>query len=160
MKRIITILILLICNSTFGQDSVKTYNTFKSKQFEVNDIILAPKIYFQLSGGQRVISEHYDSVKVIADFLLANPTIVIELGVHSDIRGPEASNLKLSERKALNLKAVLEHHFNIQPERLIATGYGESYPIITEKEVMAAPTEEKENLHAINRRVEIRILKL
>ena len=92
--------------------------------------------------------------------MLANPTIVIELGVHSDIRGPEASNLKLSERKALNLKAVLEHHFNIQPERLIATGYGESYPIITEKEVMAAPTEEKENLHAINRRVEIRILKL
>jgi outer membrane protein OmpA-like peptidoglycan-associated protein len=159
LKGIITILILLICTTTFGQDSTKTFKTFESEQFEVNDIILAPKIYFTFSGGPRVVHNHIDSIKVIADFLIANPTIVVEIGVHTDFRGNAESNLKLSERRAMSVKSVLEHQFNIPAERLEIAGYGESDPLIIEKEILETPEEQREDLHAINRRVEIRILK-
>lgn len=160
MKRIITILILLICTATFGQDTVKTYKTFNSKHFAVNDTILAPKIYFSLSGGQHVIYEHRDSVKIIADFLIANPSVEIEVGLHMDYRGNAEANAALSQRRALNLKSLLVEHFKISPYRIQAVGYGEAVPIIPEEKIKSESSQEiKEELHAINRRVEIIILK-
>ncbi|MFD1552660.1 hypothetical protein DNU06_09160 [Putridiphycobacter roseus] len=160
MKRIIAIFILLICTVTFGQDSTNSFKTFESQEFEVNDIILAPKIYFTLSGGPRVMHDHIDSVKVIADFLIANPTIVVEIGAHTDFRGNAESNMKLSERRAMAVKSVLEYQFNIPSERMKIVGYGESDPLISEKKILEISKEQREELHAVNRRVEIKILKI
>jgi len=60
--------------------------------------------------------------------LTENPTIVVELGSHTDSRGSKQYNQELSQKRA---DAVVEYLVNkgIDPERLIAKGYGESEPV-------------------------------
>jgi peptidoglycan-associated lipoprotein len=56
-----------------------------------------------------------------------NPTFKIELGSHTDCRGSEEYNQKLSENRA---KAVVKYCTlrDIDPKRLTFKGYGESVP--------------------------------
>jgi len=52
----------------------------------------------------------------------------VELGSHTDSRGSKQYNQELSQKRA---DAVVEYLVNkgIDPERLIAKGYGESQPV-------------------------------
>ncbi|MEC9367781.1 MAG: OmpA family protein [Pseudomonadota bacterium] len=47
------------------------------------------------------------------------------VGGHTDGRGSNEYNLHLSERRADSVRAFLVHTFKIDPNRLIAVGYGE-----------------------------------
>lgn len=64
------------------------------------------------------------AVKMLED----NPTMVIEIGGHTDDRGSDAANLTLSEARANSVKSYMELA-GIDPSRLQAKGYGESMPI-------------------------------
>lgn len=59
---------------------------------------------------------------------------------HTDIRGGEAYNQKLSERRAASVKAILEH-MGVDPNKVATSGKGESMPISED--------------HAKNRRIEL-----
>jgi outer membrane protein OmpA-like peptidoglycan-associated protein/outer membrane scaffolding protein for murein synthesis (MipA/OmpV family) len=72
------------------------------------------------------------------------PQIVIE--GHTDSRGREAYNQKLSERRAQAVRQYLVDNYSIEAERLVAVGRGESMPVADNA------TEEG---RARNRRVEI-----
>ena len=48
------------------------------------------------------------------------------LGGHTDARGSEAYNQKLSERRAETVKAFLINTYKIPAENLVSAGYGES----------------------------------
>ena len=50
---------------------------------------------------------------------------IIMLGGHTDAKGSEAYNQKLSERRAETVKKYLVKHFRIPPQNLMASGYGE-----------------------------------
>ncbi|MDQ3101834.1 MAG: OmpA family protein, partial [Bacteroidota bacterium] len=142
-----------------GQEKLRIHKTFRDSTFKIGDKILAPVTSHTLSGGMRVIPEHYDSVKVIADFLERHPDMLIELGAHTDDRGDKESNLKLSEHRARTIKNVLVATYSIHPERVLITGYGESDPIIPIEDIHNEQTQErKEELYAINRRIEIKII--
>jgi len=78
-----------------------------------------------------------------------NPNIKVEVGGHSDNLGPEKTNQKMSEKRALSAKKYLMDKFNISGDRLIVKGYGSMKPIADNK------TPEG---RAKNRRVEFRIL--
>ncbi|HAS18758.1 MAG TPA: cell envelope biogenesis protein OmpA [Flavobacteriaceae bacterium] len=69
--------------------------------------------------SQRIIDRH------ILSLMLNDQTTTVEIGSHTDSRGSEESNLRLSERRA---KSVVDYLVSkgISPERLIAVGYGES----------------------------------
>ena len=52
-----------------------------------------------------------------------------EIGGHTDQRGPEDHNMRLSERRSESVRRYLIDRFSIAGNRLIARGYGESTPL-------------------------------
>ncbi len=145
--------------TALGQTNGKYFKTFADTTFAIGDKLLSPRIDFTYSGGSRVIVEHYDSVRVIADFLMQNANIVIKICAHTDSRGSEAYNLELSEYWAISVKNVLVENFGIQANRMLVQGYGESDPLVSEVEFEQAETDElREQLYARNRRIEIEII--
>lgn len=69
-----------------------------------------------------------DSLNYLYQTLLDNPTFVIELSSHTDYRGSDAANQKLSEARA---KSCVDYLISkgINPARLKAKGYGEKAPV-------------------------------
>ena len=97
-----------------------------------------------------------DAAKVLDYVVLVmeeNPTMIIELGSHTDSRGSDADNLKLSEARA---KSAAEYIISkgIAASRITGKGYGETQL----KNNCGNGVKCKEALHQENRRTEIRIL--
>ncbi len=63
----------------------------------------------------------------LIEFLQLNDNLVIEIRSHTDQRGGDDYNLKLSERRAQSVVNYLIAH-DIPMERLVAKGYGETMP--------------------------------
>ncbi len=78
-----------------------------------------------------------------------NPTLVIEIGGHTDSDGSDAYNLRLSQARAQSVVDYLIRA-GIPRSRMVAKGYGESQPV--------APNDTPENKQK-NRRTEFKILK-
>jgi len=90
--------------------------------------------------------------KVIA-LLKKYPTMKLEIGTHTDIRGNNTYNMDLSQKRS---NSVMQY-FNekgINTNRITSKGYGETQPIIY-CETEDSCTEEQ---HEINRRCEFVIL--
>ena len=112
-------------------------------------------------------------IKMLED----NPNVTIELGAHTDMKGADAYNLNLSERRA---KSVVDYLIagGIAADRLTPKGYGESQPktitkkmaqkypmfkegdVLTEEYILALPEDQQEIANQINRRTEFRVLKI
>ena len=73
---------------------------------------------------------HYDIAK-IANILKAYPDKNLELEGHTDSKGTDAYNIKLSKQRAESVKKYLIEKFGIEESRISAVGYGESMPIAT-----------------------------
>lgn len=88
-------------------------------------------------------------LKLLIAFMKQNPNIVVELGSHTDSRGNDAYNLRLSQLRA---QAAVDYIVanGIERGRIKAVGYGESKHIIEN-----AQTEEE---HQVNRRTEFKIV--
>lgn len=67
----------------------------------------------------------------MADFIRAYPQTNVILEGHTDNRGSERYNLKLSQSRADNVKNTLVDNYGMEPSRLRAVGYGEAMPIDT-----------------------------
>jgi len=106
--------------------------------------------------GKPINSE--DSLSFLLKTLADNPSIVIELSAHTDSRGSNAANLELSQKRAKTCVDFLIAK-GIPTERLVAKGYGELKLKITDAQIAKAKTkQEKEALHAVNRRTVFKIL--
>jgi outer membrane protein OmpA-like peptidoglycan-associated protein len=83
-----------------------------------------------------------------------NPTVVIELGSHTDSRGSNQANLDLSDKRA---KASAEYIVSqgIDSNRIYGKGYGESRIVNRCKDGVKCREEE----HAQNRRTEFKVVK-
>jgi len=81
--------------------------------------------------------------------LMANPDMKVEIGGYTDNTGTEASNKKLSEMRAENVKKYLVAK-GISASRISVKSYGASSPI---------SDNDSEGGRALNRRVELRIVK-
>lgn len=71
---------------------------------------------------------YHDDIEKVANFMKAYPETTAEIEGHTDSRGTEAYNLKLSQKRAENVMKYLID-YGIDPGRLKAVGYGESMPI-------------------------------
>ena len=91
----------------------------------------------------------------IAAILLEQPNLGIELGSHTDSRGPDSENLKLSQERADATMHYLVSR-GISYSRIKAIGFGEKQPL--NKCVNGIECSEKE--HAANRRTEFIISKM
>ena len=110
---------------------------------------LAEPIYFDAAKATIKPQSHAlldDVAKALAD----NPWIdVVEVGVHSDERGADAYNLRLTGERADAIKAYLVAH-GVAPARVAARGYGETRPVCSEH---------NEACWSRNRRVELVVVK-
>jgi outer membrane protein OmpA-like peptidoglycan-associated protein len=124
---------------------------------KIGDVIKCPTISHRIGGGS-LNENSIDSVKIIANIIKDNPKFIFEISYHTDHRGASHSNLELSEKHSDFLRLYLIEEHNIEPERIIAKGYGEANPIIPVTEIDNANDEEKESLYAINRRYELKVI--
>lgn len=85
----------------------------------------------------------YPELQRISEVLNKYPQTIIEVGGHTDTRGSEEYNQRLSERRAEAVKNELIRN-GVMAQRINAVGYGQSRPISSD--------------HAMNRRVEIIIV--
>ncbi|GAB4133887.1 MAG: OmpA family protein [Bacteroidia bacterium] len=154
-------------NKFFGDaTNISTVGLTDSKVFE-HDFFLTP-----IPQGEIVIPGiEYDfnkatlrpeSMKILDDlvaFLELNNNISVEISSHTDSRGSDKYNEKLSQDRA---KSCVDYLISkgIAPDRLVAKGYGETQPLITDKDINALPTkDEQEAAHQKNRRTAFRPIK-
>jgi peptidoglycan-associated lipoprotein len=117
------------------------------------------------------------SLDRLIETLIENPSITIELMSHTDSRDTEEFNLLLSQRRAQSVVDYLIEK-GIDPDRLVARGYGKSTPKVVDDEIAElnpflrsgttlteqfinslANDEQREIAHQINRRTEFRVLR-
>ena len=84
----------------------------------------------------------------VADTLLSQSDMEVEIGGHTDSRGSDSYNQKLSEQRAIAVKEYLTGR-GVDDARMSTAGYGESSPI--------ADNDSDEG-RELNRRVELKIL--
>ena len=89
----------------------------------------------------------------LVTFLKENPAIIIELGAHTDNKGKPAYNIKLSQGRAESVVKYLISS-DIDPQRLIAKGYGETVSIAPNENPDGSDNPEGRQL---NRRTEFTI---
>jgi outer membrane protein OmpA-like peptidoglycan-associated protein/tetratricopeptide (TPR) repeat protein len=119
---------------------------------------LLANVFFDL-GKATLRSESYIELNKLHDFLTNNPTLRIEISGHTDSRGDDIDNLKLSNDRA---KSVYDYIVakGIDSKRVTFKGYGEAKPVLSDVEIAKLVTEkEREMAHQSNRRTEYKILK-
>jgi outer membrane protein OmpA-like peptidoglycan-associated protein len=92
--------------------------------------------------------ESYPELDRVVDLLKQNQNIKIEISGHTDSKGSDEYNLKLSQARA---KSVVDYIISkgIDAKKIIAKGYGETQPI---------DTNDTEEGRQNNRRVEFKVL--
>lgn len=117
-----------------------------------------PEIQYEL-GSAELLPNSKDSLNYLYNILKDNPSIVVELNAHTDSRGSDAENMKLSQARAQSCVDFLVKEKGVNPKRLVAKGYGESQLLVTDAVIKKAKTkEEQEALHQKNRRTSFRVL--
>lgn len=106
-----------------------------------------------------------DSLNYLYRLLTDNPTMVIELGSHTDCRGSANYNRDLAQRRAQACVNYLVNEKHIPRERILAKGYGEDQPLriskdtaLSENYISRQPKDRQEYLHSLNRRTVFRVL--
>ena len=137
-----------------------TESTNFKKDFQLSPVIAEikiPAVLFETAKWD-VRPQFQDSLNYLFKILTDNPTIVIELSAHTDSRGDTKSNDILSQKRAQSCVDYLISK-GIPTERMVAKGWGERKLKVTDAQIAKAKTkEEKEALHALNRRVVFKIL--
>jgi outer membrane protein OmpA-like peptidoglycan-associated protein len=110
-------------------------------------------------GKATLRPESQDSLNFLFNTLVDNPDIVIELMAHTDSRGDNAKNLKLSDDRAKSCYDYLVSK-GIPADRMVPKGYGEERLLITDLQIAKLLTkEEQDAAHQQNRRTVFKVLR-
>lgn len=119
-----------------------------------HDIFVIKNIYYEFDKSNLTMEAKRTISRTLLVIMKEYPQIVVEIGSHTDSKGNDNYNLKLSQRRAESVVNFLIAN-GIQKERLRAKGYGETKPI--------APNENEDGSdnpegRAKNRRTEFRVI--
>lgn len=142
---------------------VSTMGITKSDTLEVN-LYLKPLFIVGTKIEIKNIHYNFDKANIRADaakildetvrIMRDNPTLIIEMGSHTDSRGSDIYNIDLSQRRAQSAVNYLVSR-GIARSRMTAKGYGETELLNRCKNgVKCSPAE-----HQANRRTEFKIVK-
>ena len=119
------------------------------KPIEKGAKVVLNNIFFET--GKAVLSaESGIELNKAVDLMKANPTMIIEVGGHTDNVGDDAFNMKLSHDRAKSVRDFLVKE-GIASTRVQSKGYGESNPVATN---------DTDDGRRANRRTEFVILEL
>src|SRR5690606_7160443 len=115
---------------------------------EVGVTVRLKNIYFDFDKTT-LKNESFAELNKVVDFLKQNPSVEIEISGHTDNKGSDDYNEKLSQGRS---EAVVSYIVSqgIDNYRLTAHGYGEAKPI---------DTNDSDEGRANNRRVEFTVMK-
>lgn len=139
-----------------------------SKTFEI------PNINYDF-GSWTLKPEAKLALDSLVDILKDNPNLTIELSSHTDMVGNDEINNEISQKRAQSVvDYVVERGIN--PERMVAVGYGKTKPKVVTKELAAKfdflkegdilndvfvnnlPKDQKDLANTYNRRTEFKVL--
>ena len=127
------------------------------KKIEVGSIIVLKNIFYDYNKATLRDASKNELVRLVK-LLTENPTIKIELSAHTDSRGGNAYNQKLSEERAQSCVDYLIKN-GIASDRLVSKGYGETRLIKSNADIAKLKfKDEKEEAHQENRRTEFKII--
>ena len=115
---------------------------------EVGQVVRLNNVFFDFDKWD-LRGESFLELNRVVKLLTENPSVEIEMSAHTDSKGSDEYNFKLSDNRA---RSVMEYIISkgIDPGRITSHGYGETVPVATND------TDEGRQL---NRRVEFKILK-
>lgn len=143
--------------STKGkEDNATIQNDFDLKKPEVEKPIVleGPGQIFYDFNKYKLRKEAFPVLDNVVKFLADNPAIRIELGAHTDARGTDKYNQRLSDRRARSAFDYIVKK-GIKKDRIEYKGFGESMLVNDCKDGVKCTDE----LHQQNRRTEFKILK-
>ncbi len=99
------------------------------KPIEVGQSIILKNIFFDFDKAT-IRPESANELDRLIKLLTENPTLKIELGSHTDSKGSDEYNQKLSQSRSQSVVTYLIGK-GIATDRLVAKGYGETVPVAT-----------------------------
>jgi outer membrane protein OmpA-like peptidoglycan-associated protein len=123
------------------------------ERIDTNRNIVVQNIYYTSNSAELFENAQKELDKII-QLLKINPTLIVELGSHTDSRGGEEANKILSQKRAQAAVDYILRSPWIEPNRLRAKGYGENRLTNRCEDGITCSDEE----HQQNRRTELRII--
>ena len=142
--------------------------------------IVMPDIYYDLDKWD-LKPQYQDSLMYLYFVLVKNPNIVVELRSHTDSRGSDEHNDRLSQNRAQSSVDFLVNELKIDADRIVPKGYGKRSPRRLDKDILVPhggkmylfrrgvvlddnyirklPREQQEAAHQLNRRTEFFVLR-
>lgn len=117
-----------------------------------NEPIRLNNIYYDFNDD-KILPDAEKDLTVLIGLLEEYPELVIELSSHTDARGDDAYNERLSQRRANSARAWMLAQ-GVASNRIVAKGYGESQILNQCKNGVECTDDE----HRYNRRTEFKIL--
>ncbi|MCD4774267.1 MAG: OmpA family protein [Bacteroidales bacterium] len=161
--------------TTIGLEKSKDFTRDFMMQPIPDEPIVLPEILYDLAKWN-LKPQYQDSLQGLIETLDANENIIVELAAHTDARDSYERNDILSQKRAQSAVDYLIMR-GIDPERLVAKGYGERVPLtlmknitrdgfnftegteLTEDYIASLDSdEEKEAAHQLNRRTEFMVI--
>ena len=159
--------------STIGLADSKDFH-FQFKLSPTDEPIKVDNINYAF-GSSEITEESKVALDSVVQLLVLNPTIKIELMAHTDHIGSDQFNSELSQKRA---QSVVDYLISkgINSARLVAKGYGETWPKkvtrtiakqydflkrndeLTEEFILKLSPEQQEIAKGLNRRTEFRVL--
>ncbi|HKK82444.1 MAG TPA: OmpA family protein, partial [Prolixibacteraceae bacterium] len=136
-------------NSNF--EGLKRDTIFMMKR-EINRTFVLENIYYDLDKWD-ILPEAEDELDKLVAIMKENPTLVVELGSHTDSRGSDKYNLLLSQRRSNSAVEYIVSQ-GISRSRIVAKGYGETQLVNHCSNGVKCSDSE----HRKNRRTEFKIL--
>lgn len=120
---------------------------------KVDEKFVIENVYYDFNKAD-LKPASYPALDEIVRMLNTYPNMSIELGAHTDSKGSDTYNMKLSEARAQSVVKYLVEK-GIAAERLVAKGYGETAPVAPNEIDGKDNPEGREK----NRRTEFKVLK-
>ena len=159
--------------STVGLEDSKEFR-YEFKLSPTDEPVKVNNINYAF-GSYEITEESKLALDSVVQLLTLNPTITIELMAHTDHIGSAEFNSTLSQKRA---QSVVDYLISkgITPARLVARGYGETWPKkinrtiaklydflkrndeLTEEFILNLTPEQQEIAKGLNRRTEFRVL--
>ena len=164
------------------QEQLKVEPVTKSEEYvlqfplaNISAPVLIENIFYDFDKAT-LRPESQTALDELVNLLNENPNITIELSAHTDYKGSDQYNERLSQRRAESVVNYLIDH-GIASDRLTPKGYGEGKPkkikrkvaekypflkegdVLTEEFVTALPEEQQDQCNQLNRRTEFIVLR-
>ncbi len=146
--------------NTSSSESTKGASAVCSRTFNLSLKEKRKNVAFKLENilydydSANLRSESIPNLEVLLKLLNDNPNIIIELGSHTDSKGSDSYNQKLSQERAQSVVDWLIGR-GVSRSRLVAKGYGESAPLVPNENPDGSDNPDNRQL---NRRTEFKII--